>query len=72
MRRSLLLAVAAAALLGCDPVLEGHWSQCKGEEFIQRDERIRACTAIIDAGAASPQKLAVAHFHRAVLRQGEG
>lgn len=73
MRRSLLLAIAAAALLGCDPVLEGHWSQCKGEEFIQRDERIRACTAIIESGRVSAaQELAVAYLNRGYMRHTKG
>jgi lipoprotein NlpI len=72
MHRSLLLAVAAAALLGCDPVLEGKWSECKGEEFIDRDARIRACTWIIESGRVSGEKLAVAHLHRAVMRQYAG
>lgn len=72
MRRSLVLAIAAVALLGCEIEFGPHWSQCRGEEFVQRDERIRACTAIIDAGDATPQKLAVAYLHRAGMRHGKG
>jgi tetratricopeptide (TPR) repeat protein len=72
MRRSLILAIAATALLGCEIEIGEHWSQCRGEELVKRDERIRACTALIDAGAARPEKLAVAHLHRAVMRHEKG
>jgi tetratricopeptide (TPR) repeat protein len=44
--------------------LSQNWNWCSGEEWVTRDQRLAACTAIVETGGEPPAHLALAHCNR--------